>query len=87
MSLSSRVSSQHFGVLVVVISSKAEAVVLFVVDEMVPVVEVSKFDEDVGEAVEEDVVAMDDVVVVVEVVEVVDVAPMKEAFLFPGESS
>ena len=54
---------------------------------MVPVVEVSKFDEDVGEAVEENVVAMDDVVVVVEVVEVVDVAPMKEAFLFPGESS
>ena len=43
----------------VVISSKAEAVVLFVVDEMVSVVDVCKFDEDVGEAVEEDVVAWD----------------------------
>ena len=76
MSLSSRVSSQHFWVLVVVISSKAEAVVLFVVDEIVSVVEVSKFDEDVSEAVEEDAVAIDDVVIVVEAVEVVEVAPM-----------
>ena len=80
MSLSSRVSSQHFGVLDVVISPEDVVEVVVVDDKDVSTVELIKCDEDVSGEVEVDVVEIDEVVldvvgeVVVDVV--VEVVPM-----------
>ena len=80
MSLSSRVSSQHLGVLVVVINPEDVVEVVVVDDKVVSAVELIKCDEDVSGEVETDVVEIDEVVVdvigevVVDVV--VEVVPM-----------